>query len=127
MYIGFLAFTTFDLVNNLVEILYIIFNVFLYTIVFVVNGKNKMNEISRVRLFADDTILYLTITSKDHCRQLQDDLDALQKYEATWRTKFNDIKCEELRISRFNTPFQHTYYLHGTPLKEVDHVDVCGE
>ena len=38
---------------------------------------------SRVRLFVDDTILDLTITSEDHCRQFQDDLDALQKWEAT--------------------------------------------
>ena len=40
-----LAFITFDLVNNFVGILYIIFNVFLYAVVvFLVNGKNKMNE-----------------------------------------------------------------------------------
>ena len=38
---------------------------------------------SRVRLFVDDTILDLTITSEDHCRQFHDDLDALQKWEAT--------------------------------------------
>ena len=39
-YTGFLAFTTFDLVNNLVAILYFIFNVFLYTVVvFLFNGK----------------------------------------------------------------------------------------
>ena len=39
---GFLAFTTFDLVNNLVAILYSIFNVFLYTfVVFLVDGKIK--------------------------------------------------------------------------------------
>ena len=31
---GFLAFTTFDLVNNLVAILYSIFNVFLYTLLY---------------------------------------------------------------------------------------------
>ena len=38
---GFLAFTTFDLVNNLVEYCNI-FNVFLYTVVvFLVNGKIK--------------------------------------------------------------------------------------
>ena len=42
-YIGFLAFTTLDLVGNLVGILYIIFNVVLYTVVaFLVN--DKMNE-----------------------------------------------------------------------------------
>ena len=38
---------------------------------------------SRVRLFAYNTILYLTIASGDHRRQLQDDLDALQKWKAT--------------------------------------------
>ena len=38
---------------------------------------------SRVRLFVDDTILDFTITSEDHCKQFQDDLDALQKWEAT--------------------------------------------
>ena len=76
---------------------------------------------SRVRLFADDTILYLTITSEDRCRQFQDDLDALHKWEATWRMEFNDIKCEVLRISWSKGPFQHTYYLHRTSLKEVDH------
>ena len=48
---------------------------------------------SRVRLYADDTILCLTITSEDNCRQLQDDLDALQKWEATWRMEFDDTKC----------------------------------
>ena len=37
---GFLAVTVFDLVNNLVGMLYIICNVFLYTVVvFLVNGK----------------------------------------------------------------------------------------
>ena len=76
---------------------------------------------SRVRLFADDTFLYLTMTSEDHCRQLQDNLGVLQKWEATWRMEFNDTKGEVLRISRSKTPFPHTYYLHGTPLKEVDH------
>ena len=45
---------------------------------------------SRVHLFADDTILYLTITSEDHYRQLQDNPDALQKWEATWRMEFNN-------------------------------------
>ena len=64
---------------------------------------------SKVRLSADDFILYLTITSEDHCRQLQVDLDALQKWEATWRMEFNDTKCEVLRISRYKTPIQHTY------------------
>ena len=35
--------------------------------------------------------------------------------------EFDDTKCQVLRISRSKTPFQHTYYLHGTPIKEDDH------
>ena len=49
-----------------------------------------------------------------------DDLDWLQKWEATRRMEFNDTKCEVLWISRSKTPIQHIYYLHGTPLREVD-------
>ena len=45
----------------------------------------------------------------------------LQKWEESWRMEFNDTKREVLRISRSKTPFQHTYCLHGTPLKEVAH------
>ena len=37
------------------------------------------NKRSRGCLLANDTILYLSITSDDNCRQLQDTLDALQK------------------------------------------------
>ena len=78
------------------------------------------NKRSRGCLFANDTILYLSITSEDNCRQLQDTLDALQKWEATWRMEFSDTKCEVLRISRSKTLIHRTYYLHATPLREVD-------
>ena len=47
---------------------------------------------SRVRLFADDTILYLTITSEDRCRQFQDDLDAL-KTLGGWSLTTLSVKC----------------------------------
>ena len=47
-------------------------------------------------------------------------LDALQKWEATWRMEFNGTKCEVLRISQSKTPIQCTYCLHATPLSEVD-------
>ena len=40
--------------------------------------------------------------------------------------EFNDPKWEVFRISPSKTPFQHTYYLHGTPLKEVDHAKYLG-
>ena len=40
--------------------------------------------------------------------------------------EFNDTKCEVLRLSRSKTLIQHTYYLHATPLREVDHTKKRG-
>ena len=34
--------------------------------------------------------------------------------------EFSDTKCEVLRISRSKTLIHRTYYLHATPLREVD-------
>ena len=48
---------------------------------------------SRVRLFADDTVIYLTIKSESDCRQLQDDLHSLEKWESDWFMEFNPSKC----------------------------------
>ena len=36
--------------------------------------------------------------------------------------EFDDTKCEVLQISRSKTLIQHTYYLHVTPLREVNHM-----
>ena len=38
---------------------------------------------SRVRLFADDSVIYHTINSESDCRQLQDDLHRLQNGNPT--------------------------------------------
>jgi hypothetical protein len=39
---------------------------------------------SKVRLFADDTIAYLTISADQDARTLQSDLDKLTEWETTW-------------------------------------------
>ena len=81
---------------------------------------------STVRLFADDTIIYLAVTSDVSCKQLEMDLDALQEWEITWRMEFNTTKCEVMRISRSKQQIQHTYYLHGDPLTEVKQTKYLG-
>ena len=63
---------------------------------------------SKVRLFADDTIMYLTINNSDSCQQLQKDSTLLQKWGEEWHMQFNTSKCEVLRVSvhapRFLSP-----------------------
>jgi hypothetical protein len=40
--------------------------------------------VSNIRLFADYTIAYLTITSSEDCQVLQTDFDKLQEWEEEW-------------------------------------------
>ena len=72
---------------------------------------------SRARLFADDTIVYLTIKSNTCAEKLQHDLHCLEKWEKEWSMEFNPDKCEVLRISRKRTPINYPYTLHNIELK----------
>ena len=48
---------------------------------------------STVQLFADDTIIYRPITNPQHSTALQEDLDALQRWESDWLMHFHPQKC----------------------------------
>ena len=56
--------------------------------IFVINDL-PCYVMSRVRLFADDTVIYLTVRSVRDFRQLQDDLHSLEKWESDWCMEFN--------------------------------------
>ena len=60
---------------------------------------------STVRLFADDTIAYLTISSDKDTQDLQKDLDKLAAWESTWKMSFHPDKCNVLTI-RMKTTIQ---------------------
>jgi hypothetical protein len=55
---------------------------------------------SNVRLFADDTIAYLTISSDQDARTFQSDLDKLEKWETSWLMAFHPEKCNALTITK---------------------------
>jgi hypothetical protein len=59
---------------------------------------------SKTRLFADDTIVYLTITSDIDSVSLQDDLNKLAKWEERWKMSFHPEKCNVLTVSRKKQP-----------------------
>ena len=50
---------------------------------------------AQVRLFADDTAVYLTVGSSDDRDTLQADLNTLQEWELAWDMEFNPSKCQE--------------------------------
>ena len=75
---------------------------------------------SQVRLFADDTAIYLTVSSANDSSITQSDLDTLRCWERTWDMEFNPSKCQVLHISRSRSPIKSKYYIHGQELEPVD-------
>ena len=55
---------------------------------------------SSCRLFADDTIVYKEISSPADSAALQQDLEALQRWEERWGMSFNPSKCNTINITR---------------------------
>ena len=75
---------------------------------------------SRVHLFANDTVIYLTITTESNCWQLQDDLHSLEKWETDWCMEFNPSKCNIIQVTCRRTPSKFQCKLHSKVLETVD-------
>ena len=79
-----------------------------------------------VRLFADDTMIYLTITNEADASRMQEDLNTLSKWEHQWMMEFHPDKCEVLSVSRKQNTVKYPYTLNGHLLKHVDFVKYLG-
>ena len=74
---------------------------------------------SKIRLFDNDTIVYLTVSATNDREKLQDDLKRLEKWEEDWQMEFHPAKCNVLRITRKKNRITFPYTLHGHVLEEV--------
>ena len=81
---------------------------------------------SKVRLFADDCLLYREIKNNQDQIDMQRDLDALMDWGSTWGMKFNAKKCNIMRVSRSRKPLQHFYSLGNEILQEVSDAKYLG-
>ena len=81
---------------------------------------------SKVRLFADDCLLYRKLKNNQDQIDMQRDLDALMDWGSTWGMKFNAKKCIIMRVSRSRKPLQHFYSLGNEILQEVSDVKYLG-
>ena len=70
-------------------------------------------------LFADDAIVYYTISDPSDCQTLHEDLDKLSNLEKTWLMEFNASRCEVLTVTCKRSPMLTDYHLHGQALKNV--------
>ena len=65
---------------------------------------------SRVRFSADDTAIYLAISSEGESITLQNDLHTLEIWEKRWNMSFNPSKCQVLHITRAKSPSRPDTY-----------------
>ena len=68
---------------------------------------------SRVRHFADDTALYLAISSTTESEVLQTDLASLELWEKMWNMQFNPSNCQVPQITKKAKPLNTKYILHN--------------
>ena len=89
-------------------------------ILFLVYINDLTEELSsQVRLFADDTAVYLKIGGSDDERVIQDDLDRLSVWEDQWDMEFNPTKCQVVRVSTSKKIINSVYTLHDQILEVV--------
>ena len=81
---------------------------------------------STTRLFADDTMIYLTVKNDEDAKLLQRDLDLLEHWETTWMMEFHPAKCEIITITRKRSPLEYPYTLHNLQLKHAKIIKYLG-
>ena len=59
---------------------------------------------SKVRLFADDYLIYRNIKNKEDQFALQTDINLLENWGNTWGMRLNAAKCNIMRVSRTHNP-----------------------
>ena len=81
---------------------------------------------SQVRLFADDTAVYLTVTNMQDSQVLQSDLESLQHWERTWDMELNPGKCQVIHITHLKSLVKFRYLMHNQELESVDAAKYLG-
>ena len=78
---------------------------------------------SSVRLFADDTSLYIIVDDPtDAAEQLNIDLETINRWAETWLVKFNPSKSESLLVSRkVNRNVHPPLIMNRVHINEVQH------
>ena len=95
---------------------------------FLININDLPQYVSNrtVRVFADDTLMCLTIHNSSDCTKLQEDLNNLERWESDWQMSFHPEKCEVIHITTKKKPILHNYTLHGHTLSSVPQIKYLG-
>ena len=77
---------------------------------------------SKIRLFADDTSLYVIVDNPtDATEKLNSDMEKIHQWAAKWLVTFNPSKSESLLFSRkHNGPHHSPIYMNQQPINELN-------
>ena len=81
---------------------------------------------SKIKLYANDVLLYNTIHSQKDCHNLQQDLNLLEEWATKWKMSFNLQKCEFLRITNKKYPIFSQYLILNEIIREVTYTKYLG-
>ena len=93
-------------------------------ILFLIYINDIVNEIScNIRLFADDTSLYLVVDNNEYdaAEMLNNDIETINQWSKKWLVKFNPEKTEVMTISKkIYKPHHPPVYMDNNIIKEVE-------
>ena len=98
----------------------------LYFLIYINDISHGLSPGTKIRLFADDSLLYREIKSDHDTSTLQKDLDHLQKWETTWKMEFHPQKCQILRITNKRKVTEGNYFIHNIPLQQTNTAKYLG-
>ena len=87
---------------------------------------NNISQGSKLRLFADDCLLYRVISSAKDVSILQKDLTSLVEWADLWQMSFNAKKCFSINVTNKRKQTQSDYNIKSSALESVEHQPYLG-
>ena len=87
----------------------------LFFLVYINDISKGLSEGTKLKLFADDSLLYRTIKDPSDSAILQKDLNTLQIWENKWKMEFHPGKCQLLKVTNKKKTIPTSYTIHDTP------------
>ena len=91
-----------------------------------VDDLTTIPKVCKLKLFADDVLLYFNVKSVGDCQLLQDDLSAIVAWYKRWQLNLSPQKCEALTITNKRKPISFTYLINSQPVQWTNLVKYLG-
>lgn len=82
--------------------------------------------ISKIRLFADDCVIYRAVTHHNDCEELDKDLRLLSEWCHDWHMNINNSKTKLVRFTTCNNFVSHTYTINNEVIELVESFKYLG-